>query len=139
MPGRSNAANGFLEKSQGSMEKRGYSISDSGDVTIIRLHRDFELPELLAMIDDVAQTTSGDHRIWDLGDYFSFTGEQIRQIADYGKNAVRGPCKIAYVAPNDLTFGLLRMYEVYRSEDGVQAKVFRTEADATDWLNQNKV
>ena len=35
---------------------------------------------------------------------------------------------------DDVSFGTLRILEVYRGEDGFESKVFRSEKEAVDWL-----
>ena len=42
--------------------------------------------------------------------------------------------RVAIVAAPDLAFGLARMLEVLRAEDGVPTRTFRTEAEALAWL-----
>ena len=42
--------------------------------------------------------------------------------------------RIALVAPDDLTFGLVRMGSVGSEERGIQSEVFRTLAEAREWL-----
>lgn len=41
----------------------------------------------------------------------------------------------AIVAPSDLAFGLSRMFSIHAEQVGQNVVVFRTEAEAIDWLN----
>jgi hypothetical protein len=47
---------------------------------------------------------------------------------------IRGTCKWAVVAPEDLVFGLSRMFEMLSGSLSIQTKVFRTEPEARKWL-----
>lgn len=60
---------------------------------------------------------------------------QIRRVAEYlgpYRNRIRGRC--AVVVHTDLHFGLSRMGSAYSDTVGVDARVFRSTAEAMDWL-----
>jgi len=42
--------------------------------------------------------------------------------------------RIALLAPNDLQYGLMRMGTVFSEENGMKPEVFRTFAEARQWL-----
>jgi hypothetical protein len=42
--------------------------------------------------------------------------------------------KVAIAAPQDLAYGLARMYEAYTGELPTELKVFRSKDEALDWL-----
>jgi hypothetical protein len=42
--------------------------------------------------------------------------------------------KLAIVAPQDLTFGMARMYQLFTERDAHQVGVFRTVTEAEAWL-----
>ena len=42
--------------------------------------------------------------------------------------------RVAMCAPDDLAFGLSRMYEAFRESSGLQLRVFRTLGEAERWL-----
>jgi hypothetical protein len=68
--------------------------------------------------------------------------ERIRELAwrSAGMDVHAQPLRFAIVAPNDLAFGLGRMYEAYRSLDDRSTKqvgVFRSLADAFAFLGIN--
>src|SRR5262245_12075658 len=59
----------------------------------------------------------------------------IRLIAEMlGPYAPRIRSRVAVVASKDVHFGLSQMGAVYSRGVGVDAKVFRTRAEATEWL-----
>lgn len=116
---------------------QNFSITDQSECTVIRFLRDLELSEVLAVIDEVAKQDDGHRRLWDLTKGFSFTTNQIREIAEYGKQVWPHPSKVAYVASGDLSFGLLKMFEAYREGGGYQTKIFRNEEEALEWFRED--
>jgi len=48
------------------------------------------------------------------------------------------PGRSAIFAPTDLEFGIARMGDVYRQDDVLIQKVFRTKQEALDWLDNQR-
>lgn len=46
--------------------------------------------------------------------------------------------KVAIAASGDFVYGLARMYEAYASRLPIRLKVFRSAADALDWLTEDE-
>ncbi len=46
--------------------------------------------------------------------------------------------KVAIAAPQDLAFGLARMYEAYAGQLPIELNVFRSRGEALDWLRGTK-
>lgn len=96
--------------------------------------------EALRVIDELADKYPYEYRLWDFSNLqFDFSMTEIRDIAEYGKRKFRKQNRLAMVAPDDLAYGELRAFEVYREEDGhATARVFRTIEEATDWLAEHR-
>jgi hypothetical protein len=84
-------------------------------------------------IDDLVDVSGADR--------FEVTPVGAQRLADVMSLCAREPApgvrpKVACVAPTDVAFGVLRMYEVYRELQGAQAHFFvcRTMAEARCWL-----
>jgi hypothetical protein len=64
---------------------------------------------------------------------FEFSGEDVRQFAQrsiFSPNSRR-----ALIVPNEVAFGLGRMYEILRGLEGEKGiRVFRTLEEALDWV-----
>ena len=77
--------------------------------------------------------------LWDLRDaQFDLTSTEVRELADFARTLVSGATvRTAFVAPRDLEFGLLRMFEVLREAKGVQTSVFRDKERALEWLGND--
>jgi len=68
--------------------------------------------------------------------HFYFTVGEIQEISAYGKLKFTKANKLAIHAVDDLTFGEMRQFEVYREEKGTSLpRVFRIEQEAIEWLN----
>ena len=62
---------------------------------------------------------------------------EIKAIAEYGKSKFIKPNKIALIAPDDLAYGNMRQFIVYREqEEHSVACVFKNEREAILWLNK---
>lgn len=62
--------------------------------------------------------------------------EKVNQYKEFieSMQKIRGTCKWAIVAPDDLVFGLSRMFEMLTGNLDIQAKVFRSDREAREWL-----
>lgn len=80
-------------------------------------------PKLKAIVDGREATTT-------------MTGNDIQKLASYAQkiDPLWGESKWAILASSDLVFGLSRMYSALTSDYEVKTHVFRTIADASDWL-----
>lgn len=88
--------------------------------------------EVLRALDEAAAYRSA-RRLWDLRDGFDLESDEVRRIALHGR-AVSGVGRLALLAIDDVSYGMLRVLNVYRSEDGFQSRLFRSEAEALNWL-----
>lgn len=115
-----------------------YQIEHRDGVTRIRFSSRPSFAQVKTALDDVAAHHPYQRRLWDLSNIkFDFTQQEIQRIADYGKTKFVEPNRMAIVAPGDLAFGEMREFEVYRAQPGhSQARVFRTEQEALEWLGQ---
>ncbi len=113
----------------------GYSIEERGDVTVIRLRRVLSKQEILAIIDVIATMGTCDKRLWLLGNHLRLTPEEMSEIGDYGREQIQGISRVAYVADDDVTFGLTNIQAAYRTAGGFEDQLFRDEESALAWLN----
>lgn len=112
----------------------GYSIEERGDVTVIRLLRLVNLEEILEIIDVIATLSNREKRLWLLGDHVRLTPGEMSEIGNYGRDRIKGFSRVAYVAADDLTFGLTSIQSAYRRAGGFDDQVFRDEESALEWL-----
>ena len=114
---------------------RNYSIEIIDGVATVCF---FEMPnvdDLRRAVDEVVEIGRHDLRLWDLSlSGVDLTSAQLKEIADYSKSKFSVPSRMAIVAPQDLAFGLSRMFEIYREQQQIAVRVFRTRTEALAWL-----
>lgn len=114
-----------------------YSIVSTDGVTNIRFFKKPGFDDICNAIDDVAENYPSELKLWDMSCGLDFTDIQIEQMAEYAKTKFLLPSKSAIVAPKDLDFGIARVHDVYREDEFVEQKVFRTEQEARVWLKSH--
>jgi len=86
---------------------------------------------------ELAENYPQQRRLWDMRDIvIDQTRDELRQVASRSTSTFANPGRVAFAARDDLTYGLLRIFEVYseqQAEDS-QTRVFRTFEDAKSWL-----
>ena len=112
----------------------GYAIEERGDVMVITLTRSLSKAEIFSIIDAIAELGSPTKRLWLLGSHVRLTPEEMSDIGEYGREKIEGPSKVAYVADDDLTFGLTNIQAAYRNVGGFEDQLFRDEESALAWL-----
>jgi hypothetical protein len=114
---------------------KSYNIEIVDDVTVVRFIDKPKPDDIRMSIDEIATISLSGLRLWDLSDSgWDLTSEELGEVADYAKTKLLLPSKIAFVAPEDLSYGLSRVYEAFRAQDGLQIEIFRTEEKALNWL-----
>ena len=74
-------------------------------------------------------------RLWDFRESrVDFTREELAEIASVSNRLGQRSSKVAILVGSDLTFGLSRMYQVFRESDHTAVSVFRDETEAMRWL-----
>ncbi|MGD8412666.1 MAG: STAS/SEC14 domain-containing protein [Candidatus Latescibacterota bacterium] len=64
--------------------------------------------------------------------------EDLRKVAEhYARNADRVGRRCAIVAQSDIHFGLMRMAVAFTETYDADARVFKSEDEAVDWLNKS--
>ena len=64
-------------------------------------------------------------------DAVKIVAQMAIDVSKYNKNIV-----IAGVTPSDLEFGLARMWQAYADETGWKSHVFRSRAEAEEWVKK---
>ncbi len=66
------------------------------------------------------------------------TSTGIRRLAETSVQVHRGSpaVRVAIVAPDNLVYGLSRMYGAFAEESGSEHRVFRSVEEAMDWLKR---
>ena len=73
--------------------------------------------------------------LWDLRAIVAFKdAADVKELAGLAKSEQSRPCKIAALVGDPLSFGMPRMYAVYREQSQIEVSVFRDEATALNGL-----
>ena len=117
-----------------------YTIEQVDGITIIVFLKTPTFDEAKEVIDKLAEENSYHFRLWDFSHVlFNFTSVEIQEIALYAKSKFLEKNRIAVVAPQDLAYGILRAFEVYRRQDMHSIpRAFRTKQEALKWLEEQK-
>lgn len=110
------------------------------DLTVRRLEGSVTCDEIIQELDRFYQGCPTDDVLWILrqGTLLELNGYDLRRIADFVKNNLRGRVggRTAIVAEADLEFGFGRMLSNLgeAKEIPVSTRIFRTVAEALEWL-----
>jgi cellobiose-specific phosphotransferase system component IIB len=112
-------------------------ISHNDGITKVKFLVKPTLQQSKSIIDEIAKNHPSKKRLWDLSEVkFDLTIHEIILIAEYGKQKFTNPSKIALYVIDDLAYGKMRQFEVYRQEEKmVNTKIFRNAQEAIAWLN----
>ncbi len=116
-----------------------YEITKIGDITAIRILKKPTYKEILAAIDEVATRHDYRKRLWNIsGINFDLSLNEIQQMTTHGKLVYKEPSKVAVVAAEDLAYGEMNQFRVFREQEGFcSVKQFRDETNAIEWLNSD--
>lgn len=114
-----------------------HTITIEDGITRIKFLAKPTFDQVKLIIDEIAENYPYEKRLWDLSAIkFDFTTIEIRMISEYGKRIFTKPNKLAIYVTDDLAYGEMRQFEVYREEENkLLPKVFRDEQTAIMWLN----
>ncbi|MCF8070725.1 MAG: hypothetical protein K9L30_19260 [Desulfobacterales bacterium] len=116
---------------------RCYSIERNNDIIQICFFKKPNKSELKEAMNDVLAQGDCLLRLWELKKGIVIDNSQIEEIAQYGEEIWPVPSKAAIVAPDDLSFGLSRVHDVYRDQNKRKTMVFRTKQEAIKWLKED--
>ncbi len=115
-----------------------YSISKDGLINVIRFDVEAEFKHLLQAMAEIDTIPDSELELWDLDDPgIKLSASEIRSLAEFAQHKKHRPRKTAVLVNDDLSFGLIRMYMVYREQPKTDTRVFRNKGEAHDWLLMN--
>jgi hypothetical protein len=115
-------------------------LNEKLDVIVVRFHGAPDFAEIKTLFDDAVTMPGfkpGLSLVADFrGSITPLTGAEIRQLANYisKTDADWGTTKWSVLASESSTFGLMRMFMALTDDHEVTTHVFRTLAEADDWL-----
>ena len=117
-----------------------YSIELRDGIVCVTFPRPPQVEEFYRALDEVIALERNRYRLWDFSCGLDWSTTELELIADYAKANARIPSsKIGVIAPDDLTYGLFRMHDVFREDQFAEQVVFRSRDEAIDWLQQQRL
>lgn len=114
-----------------------YELDVQHGIVRVKFTRSPQVEDFCRALDEVVGLESNQFRLWDFSCGVNWSSRELEEIAAYAKIVVRTPAsKIAIIAPDDLTYGLFRVHEVFRADEYSEQTVFRSDGEAVDWLRQ---
>ncbi len=114
-----------------------FSIIQHEDITEVSFSSPPEMADLLEATIAHATTEVSRKRLWDMSCGYNVSTDELQQIAKRGR-VVEMPVnsKVAIVAPDDLSFGITRVYSALRQDPRSQHQTFRSRDKTIAWLNE---
>jgi len=117
------------------MEKP-YSINVVDGILVVRFSQAPTVSDVISAMDEVIAKCIALPRLWIFQFGIRFSTDELKKLAQYAiRKSQEAPPRTAIVAPDDYSFGLARMHDVFRQQEGLEMRVFRGEQEAIAWLN----
>ena len=115
---------------------KSYTIKHVNGITKVQFSKTPSYGEIKTVIDDIAENFPYEKRLWDFTNtLFSFSETNLKIIAEYGKTKFIKPNRLAVVTPDDMVYEEMLLFQEHRKQNGhLVAKIFRTEFEALEWL-----
>jgi hypothetical protein len=116
-----------------------YEITEIQDILVVSIKGKPSVDDIKHILDQIRNESGYSHsaRLWDFQESsFNFSQNEILDIASYASAVDSRPSKVALLVKEDLSFGVSRIYEVFRHTDLTKTSVFRDKTEALAWLRE---
>ncbi len=112
-----------------------YKISREDDILRIDFLQSPEREDMVALMDELGNTPDSSLRLYVMiqAEVMLSTAE-VREGASIARGYDYQPSRIAVVAPGSITYGISRIFKVFRESEETEFSVFRELDEARDWL-----
>lgn len=115
-----------------------YSIVREDDIVRVDYQRSPEQAEMFALIEQLDEMENSSLRMYVMIDAeILLSTAEVKEGAEYARERKNQPLRIAVVAPGDITYGISRIFKVFRESEATELQVFRSVDAARDWLRSN--
>ena len=111
-----------------------YKIIVEDGIVHIRFHGRPTLKDVLACFSELQDMPDTRYRLWYFEEGIDLQSGDVRYVADFTSNLGVQPERVALVSAHDPGYGLLRMFQSYRNDQGVEVRVFRNYDEAYNFL-----
>ncbi len=113
-----------------------YTISTADGVTCIHMRKKASLEDVRQAFDEMSRSNPSHLRLWNLEAGWDLTTAQIKEFATYTRANSKSEVKVAVVTNEDLSYGLTRMFNVYREDGMFNQRNFHSLPEAMAWLKE---
>ena len=117
-------------------------IDETNKLTVFKATGVLRYDEIISAVKSFYEGQPTENVLWDLSDIteIQLTSEQVESIVSLSKrfNSARSKGKTAFVAQNDLVYGLSRMFNTLGEISGApfQRWAFRSMEEAYQWFSE---
>jgi hypothetical protein len=115
--------------------KPAWEIDREGDIVRVDFLASPDRDDVLALMDALDGLENSELRLFvmEKAEMLLSTAE-VREEAEVARNMVNQPRKIAVVAPGSISYGISRIFKVFRESEETRLEVFRELDEARAWL-----
>lgn len=116
-------------------DKYPWEISRDGNIVRIDFLSSPDRQDMLDLMDALDTLENSELRMFVMEKApILLSTAEVREGAEIAKAMANQPRRIAVVAPGEITFGISRIFKVYRESENTEFEVFREETEAKAWL-----
>lgn len=116
-------------------ENPTYEISQEGGVTRIEFNLSPSKAEMMALMEELASLEGSERRMYvmEKAEILLSTAD-VREGAEVARKKQSQPRRIVVVAPGSITYGISRIFKVFRESEDTELAIFRDEDAGREWL-----
>ncbi len=111
-----------------------YSTYIDDEIQYVRLSERPTADDICHILDEISGQNAISRRLWILEKGWNLGTRDVQKVADYAKSKARSPVKLAVVLTEQVSYGVTRMFQVYRADEFIDQQIFDTVEKAVAWL-----
>ncbi len=116
-----------------------YKITHDEGITRVDFSRNPTKDEMYKLLDILADMPDTKRRLFvmEKAEVLLSTAE-VREGAEFARKKQNQPSRVAMVAAGSITYGISRIFKVFRESEQTQFGVFRDVDEALEWLKSDR-
>ena len=116
-------------------DKKVHQITRDGPIVRIEFLTSPNQEDMLKLMTELGGLADSELRMYimEKAEMLLSTAE-VREGAEVARKIENQPQRIAVVAPGEISYGISRIFKVFRESEGTALEVFRDEQSAKAWL-----
>lgn len=114
---------------------KNFRTDNSDGISTVKFFSPPNFEDIKQAVTELMAGTPSNLRIWDFSCGGDMDTDEVVKLAEFSKSisTVVGS-RVALIAGEDLPYGILRIYEVFRQDNISESRVVRTREEALQWL-----